>query len=190
METLGKIKKRRFLSNPPSLMAFSFDYHLWQYPWADGGETKQRVAHCGRLNIFLRSKVILIHENDLVLPKESLDDFIKKISVIRDSIKAALDHLDLFFTDQLKNRYVDKKFLNDIEGCSDIYTSTIAITMSDTHGVTFEIGSCEVKSRISLCGRTEPRKFFSTFHFELSEIVKELEEIRSKNQEALNLYGV
>jgi hypothetical protein len=189
METLAKIKRRRFLLNPPSLMAFSFNYHLWQYPWAENSETKQIVAHSGRLNLFLRSRVILIHENDLVLPKESLDDFIKKLSIIRDSIKDALYHVDLFYKDRLKNRYVDKKFLNDIEGCSDIYTSTIAITMSETHGVTFEIGSCDVKSRITLSGPTESKKFFTAFYSEMAGIVEELEQIRIKNQEALELYG-
>lgn len=187
MNYLAKLNKRIFLKPSPDLMAMSFEYNLWTFhrpPRPGRASTEEElsklfVSHHGQLDIFLRGGIITLHFNDLVKPHESLPDMIKKMNVILDVIKRARVALA-----RKDKRYVDKRFLNDIEGISDIYTSTIAVTISDTHGTTFEISSCDRKGRVTLYGK-EREKFFKEFENFISWIVESLEDVSAKHLNTL-----
>lgn len=183
MEYLSKLNRRIFLGQGTDLSSASFEYSLWKYKchWSTDNPDKEYVATAGKLSVFLHDKVIVLHVNDLVLPDKSLPDMIKKMQVLREVINNGLGALE---KDRAK-RYIDKRFLNDIEGISDLYTSTVAITITQTHGITFELSSCDHKSRTTLHGRKRAQAFLGRFKTLLDWIVEELESVLAKHAETL-----
>lgn len=152
--------KRTFLKTGFDLSAISFTLTLSRYDrLKDPGVFFLYLT--GKISIFLRDHIIIIHENDLVTPDISIQDFERKLTVISESIGSAISSLNK--EDKQRDRFILKRFLNESEGISDLYTSTIGITITETHGITFEIASCDHKTRITLYGKKAALSFFNKF---------------------------
>ncbi len=92
------------------------------------------------------SNIILLHANDFIDPMEALKDYHRKIELIRVVIQRFIRDYKEFYSKDAP--FIIKEFLNGSEGPSAIYTSTVAISTSSTHGFFFEISSCDDKARM------------------------------------------
>lgn len=129
--------------------------------WSYEGVDMTKVWDCTDMKLFFGGKIIKLHSCDLTNAHYGLTDFNRKLDVILNVVQRAITFLET--RKGRDQRFVEKCFLNPLNGYVDLYTSTIAITITHTHGITFEIASCDFKSRITLSERTAP-KFFSKFH--------------------------
>ncbi|WNV45943.1 hypothetical protein [Aeromonas phage AerS_266] len=160
--------KRTFLRTGCDLSAISFTLTLSRYDkMKDPGVYYLYLT--GKISIFLRDHIIVLHENDLVTPDISIQDFEKKLTVISESIGSAINSLDK--ESKQRDRFILKRFLNESEGISDLYTSTISITVTETHGITFEISSCDHKTRITLYGKKAALSFFTKFKYSIDSYI-------------------
>lgn len=185
---LVNITRRTFLKGEYDLSAISFQFLLNEFDSIRRNEEDQcikRVWIRAKITIFLGGAMIIIHENDLVCPKLSIEDFERKLTVISEVVGNAITALES--SDKETPRFVDKRFLNASEGISDLYTSTIAITMTETHGVSFEISSCDVKSRIALYGKTAQLKFFRKFKGFIDTCIEDVSKARVAFADELQL---
>lgn len=157
---LAKVCFRTFLQDGDRLSAASFTHSVSLMKWTYEGVDMTKVWDHTDMKLFFGGKIIKLHSCDLSNTHYGLTDFIRKLDVILNVVERAIT-----FLSKRKNRserFVEKSFLNPLNGHVDLYTSTIAITMTETHGITFEISSCDFKSRITLSERTA-LKFFTKF---------------------------
>ncbi|UOX39469.1 hypothetical protein [Aeromonas phage ZPAH34] len=172
---LFNFSKRTFLRSGSDLSAMSFTLSLSRYTRLKNPE--QRFLYLtGKISIFLRDHIIIIHENDLTTPDISIQDFEKKLNVISKSIGEAISSLDK--EGKQRDRFILKRFLNESDGVSDLYTSTIAITITETHGITFEIASCDHKTRIILHGKKAALNFFNKFKETIDSYIEIIKKVQ------------
>lgn len=152
-EVLAKASKRIFLEDGLSMSAATFYHSVSTYVWDSGSPTFYGLTE---LKLYLGGAIIKLHSCDLGSQKYGLEDFIRKLNVIIKVLNKAINFLD----HQTKHqRLIIKEFLNPDEGLIDLYTSMIAVTVTQTHGITFEIASCDLKRRIVLSPRGAKRFF-------------------------------
>ena len=187
----AKIVKRVWLEGNDRISAAVFQHHLTEQNWLRAnkdGETEEFVNFhdSTKVTFFFGGGLIIIHSNDFIPVVDSYEDFIKKLKVIQNSVEDAIERLQS--KDKERYYFNIKRFLNDSEGPSSIYTSTIAITSSPTHGRTFEISSCDHKSRIYLGGRGNAVKFFKKFNEFIIFCMGEVEKTLAKHGDTLREY--
>ena len=187
----AKIVKRVWLEGNDRISAAVFQHHLTEQSWLRAnkdGETEEFVNFhdSTKVTFFFGGNLIIIHSNDFIPIIDSYEDFIKKLKLIQNSVEDAMERLQS--KDKETYHFNIKRFLNDSEGPSSIYTSTIAITSSSTHGRTFELSSCESKSRIYLGGRGNAVKFLKKFNEFIIFCVGEVEKTLAKHGDTLREY--
>ncbi|QEP52286.1 hypothetical protein D9_0079 [Aeromonas phage D9] len=160
-QVLAKHTSRTFLCDGDRLSCVSFIHHVTKHVWIKGGERSTYFHDATNLKLFLGGKIIKLHSCDLGSVHYGLVDFVRKLDVIIKAVSNTLDFLGK--NPKYGDRFVVKEFLNPVDGnLVDIYTSSIAITSSPTHGLTFELASCDFKSRITLQRKSGP-KFLRKF---------------------------
>lgn len=157
---LARVVKRSFLESKERISAISLIHHLTctQYTNTVDDVTRTFYHDSTKVTMFFGGSIIVLHTCDMMSVDEALLDFCKKLNVIIDVVQGALAHLE--DKSVRSPKYSIKRFLNGDEGLSAIYTSMIAVTASESHGITFDIGSCDQKSRIYLGGRSYAIRFF------------------------------
>lgn len=188
--SLAKVVKRVWLEGNDRISAAVFQHHLSKQQWirSKDGESEDFINFhdSTKITFFFGGDLIVIHSNDFIPVIDSYEDFIKKLKVIQNSVEDAMERLKA--KDKETYYFNIKRFLNGSEGPSSIYTSTIAITSSPTHGRTFEISSCDSKSRIYLGGRGHAIKFMKRFNDFIMFCVEEVEKTLAKHGDELKEY--
>lgn len=162
---LAKVGFRTFLQDGDRLSAGSFVHNVNLLRWEFEGVEDTKVWEHTEMKLFFGGKIIKLHSCDLSHAHYGLTDFVRKLDVILNIVGRAIKFLE--GNPGYQERFVEKSFLNPLNGHVDLYTSTIAITVTPTHGITFEISSCDFKSRITLS-----RKFALKFFIKLSGFVQ------------------
>lgn len=162
---LAKVCFRTFLQDGDRLSAGSFIHNVNLLRWEFEGVEASKVWQHTEMKLFFGGKIIKLHSCDLSNAHYGLTDFVRKLDVILNVIGRAIKFLEK--KPGYQERFIEKSFLNPLNGHVDLYTSTIAITITPTHGITFEIASCDFKSRITLT-----RKFALKFFIKLSAFVQ------------------
>lgn len=165
MQYLLKEVKREWLEDGDRLTAGSYNLYLYknQYKRKKENSWIDFIAGDLKLTFYFRDHPIVIHANDFVSKYTSIQDFIDKLELMIGILEEAIEKISSH-DDKSRNtspNIILKRFLNPDTGCSDIYTSTMAITSSPTHGYTFELASCDHKTRMTLYGKKEAIKFLS-----------------------------
>ena len=187
----AKVVKRVWLEGNDRISAAVFQHHLTEQSWlrANKNEESEELVNfhdSTKVTFFFGGNLIVIHSNDFIPVIDSYEDFVRKLKVIQNSVEDAIHRLQA--KDKETYHFNIKRFLNDSEGPSSIYTSTIAITSSPTHGRTFELGSCDFKSRIYLGGRSHSIKFLKRFNEFIIFCVGEVEKTLAKHGDTLRDY--
>ena len=139
---LARVVKRVWLEGNDRISAGVFQHHLSEQNWISSTPNNESEEFVNfhdstKVTFFFGGDLIVIHSNDFIPIIDSYEDFIKKLKLIQNSVEDAMERLQS--KDKETYHFNIKHFLNDSEGPSSIYTSTIAITSSPTHGRTFEI---------------------------------------------------
>lgn len=163
MAWLKRTHKREWLQRSPFLNAVGFTHELsndtvWELKpesedkdpnkrtWADDYYPREEIVGTFELFFSIGSEMIKLHANDFIGMSDALKDYIRKIEIIKDAIQHFIRDYKPF---KDKNKpFIIKEFLNGSEGPSAIYTSTVAVSWSTTHGFFFEIASCDDKARL------------------------------------------
>ncbi|MGL4614201.1 MAG: hypothetical protein ACRCVV_09985 [Shewanella sp.] len=187
----AKVVKRVWLEGNDRISAAVFQHHLTEQSWLranknDESEEFVNFHDSTKVTFFFGGDLIVIHSNDFIPVVDSYEDFVKKLKVIQNSAEDAMERLKA--KDKETYYFNIKRFLNESEGASSIYTSTIAITSSSTHGRTFEISDCDRKSRIYLGGRRPALKFLNRFNDFIIFCVGEVEKTLAKHGDTLRDY--
>lgn len=187
----AKVVKRVWLEGNDRISAAVFQHHLTEQSWLranknDESEEFVNFHDSTKVTFFFGGDLIVIHSNDFIPVVDSYEDFVKKLKVIQNSAEDAMERLKA--KDKETYYFNIKRFLNESEGASSIYTSTIAITSSSTHGRTFEISDCQSKSRIYLGGRRPALKFLNRFNDFIIFCVGEVEKTLAKHGDTLRDY--
>lgn len=187
----AKVVKRVWLEGNDRISAAVFQHLLTEQSWLRAnkdGETEEFVNFhdSTKVTFFFGGGLIIIHSNDFIPVIDSYEDFINKLKVIQNSVEDAIERLQS--KDKERYYFNIKRFLNDSEGPSSIYTSSIAITSSTTHGRTFEIADCQSKSRIYLGGKGPSPRFLNRFNNFIIFCVGEVEKTLAKHGDVLREY--
>lgn len=163
MAWLKRSYKRDWLQRVPMLNTVSYRHELsngmsWELKpesenkdplkltWADDYTPVEQVYGTFELMFSIGSEIIKLHANDFIGVSDALKDYIRKVTLIRENIGSFLrDYREFYDKDK---PFIIKEFLNGSEGASAIYTSSMAISWSSTHGFFFEISSCDDKARL------------------------------------------
>lgn len=188
---LARVVKRVWLEGNDRISAGVFQHHLSEQNWISSTPNNESEEFVNfhdstKVTFFFGGDLIVIHSNDFIPIIDSYEDFAKKLKLIQNSVEDAMERLQS--KDKETYYFNIKRFLNDSEGPSSIYTSTIAITSSPTHGRTFELSSCESKSRIYLGGRGNAVKFMKKFNEFIIFCVGEVEKTLAKHGDTLREY--
>ena len=188
---LARVVKRVWLEGNDRISAGVFQHHLSEQNWISSTPNNESEEFVNfhdstKITFFFGGDLIVIHSNDFIPIIDSYEDFVKKLKLIQNSVEDAMERLQS--KDKETYHFNIKRFLNDSEGPSSIYTSTIAITSSPTHGRTFEISDCQSKSRIYLGGKTPALKFFKRFNEFIIFCVGEVEKTLAKHGDTLREY--
>lgn len=163
MAWLKRSYKRDWLQRSPMLNTVSYKHELsngttWELKpesedkdplklsWAEDYTPREQVIGTFEMFFSIGSEIIKLHANDFIGVGDALKDYIRKITQIRETISAFLRDYKKFHDRGAP--FIIKEFLNGSEGASAIYTSTIAISCSETHSFFFEISSCDDKARL------------------------------------------
>lgn len=163
MAWLKRTNKRDWLQRAPKLNTVSFRHELsnitsWQVKpesedkdpnkrtWADDYYPVEVIQCIFELTFSIGSEIIKLHANDFVGASDALKDYTRKLELIRDVLQRFVRDYKPFYDKE--KAFIIKEFLNGSEGPSAIYTSTVAISTSITHGFFFEIASCDDKARL------------------------------------------
>lgn len=169
MSWLKRSYRRDWLQRSPSLNTIALKHELWNRTiWELKPEamdkdpnkvTKSDYMPVEQINtgtelIFsIGSEIIIIHANDNLTVGESLKDFINKMIVLRnvisDFVRDYPHHVDTM------TPFTIKKFLNSDTGASAMFTSTAAMSITETHGYYFEVSSCDNKARLYITSEKE-----------------------------------
>lgn len=187
----AKVVKRVWLEGNDRISAAVFQHHLTEQSWLranknDESEEFVNFHDSTKVTFFFGGDLIVIHSNDFIPVVDSYEDFVKKLKVIQNGVEDAMERLKA--KDKETYYFNIKRFLNESEGPSSIYTSTIAITSSSTHGRTFEISDCDRKSRIYLGGRRPALKFLNRFNDFIIFCAGEVEKTLAKHGDTLRDY--
>lgn len=187
----AKVVKRVWLEGNDRISAAVFQHHLTEQSWLRGNKNEESEEFVNfhdstKVTFFFGGDLIVIHSNDFIPVVDSYEDFVKKLKVIQNGVEDAMERLKA--KDKETYYFNIKRFLNESEGPSSIYTSTIAITSSSTHGRTFEISDCDRKSRIYLGGRRPALKFLNRFNDFIIFCVGEVEKTLAKHGDTLRDY--
>lgn len=187
----AKVVKRVWLEGNDRISAAVFQHHLTEQSWLRVNKNEESEEFVNfhdstKVTFFFGGDLIVIHSNDFIPVVDSYEDFVKKLKVIQNSVEDAMERLKA--KDKETYYFNIKRFLNESEGPSSIYTSTIAITSSSTHGRTFEISDCDRKSRIYLGGRRPALKFLNRFNDFIIFCVGEVEKTLAKHGDTLRDY--
>lgn len=185
---LARVVKRVWLEGRDRISAAVFQHHLSEQNWISSTPNNESEEFVNfhdstKVTFFFGGDLIVIHSNDFIPIIDSYEDFIKKLKLIQNSVEDAMERLQS--KDKETYHFNIKRFLNDSEGPSSIYTSTIAITSSPTHGRTFEISDCQSKSRIYLGGKTPALKFLNNFLKFILFCILTVENTLAKHQDKL-----
>lgn len=182
MRRLVRVAKRTWLEDKDRISAVSFHHDLTQLEWRRRGEEGEPphfiYKDSTKITLFFGRDLIVIHSNDFIPLIDSYEDFINKLKIIQKTIEDAIERLES--KDKETYHFSIRRFLNDSDGPSSIYTSSIAITSSPTHGRTFEISSCDHKGRIYLGGRSPAIKFLTRLNKFIIFCVDEVEKTVTK----------
>lgn len=169
---LAKHVKRVWLETDHRLTCASYFLYLYEstYQFKTQGENEWKKFLGGdlKLTFYFRDHPLIIHGNDMVSKWVSVQDFKDKVEQMNSIAKTAIEKVE---SDKDRVAFSIKEFLNPNEGCSEIYTSTMAVTSSHSHGYTFEISSCDHKTRITLHGRKAFLAFMKKLQNFLWEVV-------------------
>lgn len=163
MAWVKRTYKRDWLQRAPYLNTISFRHELsnqtrWEVKeesidkdpnkrnWNDDYRPFEVMVARFELTFSIGSEIIKLHANDFIGPNDALKDYVRKITLIKDTIGSFLRDYKSFYDRDAP--FIIKEFLNGSEGASAIYTSTVAISTSSTHSFFFEIGSCDDKARL------------------------------------------
>lgn len=187
----AKVVKRVWLEGNDRISAAVFQHHLTEQSWLRANKNEESEEFVNfhdstKVTFFFGGDLIVIHSNDFIPVVDSYEDFVKKLKVIQNGVEDAMERLKA--KDKETYYFNIKRFLNESEGPSSIYTSTIAITSSSTHGRTFEISDCDRKSRIYLGGRRPALKFLNRFNDFIIFCVGEVEKTLAKHGDTLRDY--
>ena len=188
---LARVVKRVWLEGNDRISAGVFQHHLSEQNWISSTPNNESEEFVNfhdstKVTFFFGGDLIIIHSNDFIPIIDSYEDFIKKLKLIQNSVEDAMERLQS--KDKETYHFNIKHLLNDSEGPSSIYTSTIAITSSSTHGRTFELSSCDSKSRIYLGGKGNAVKFMKKFNEFIIFCVGEVEKTLAKHGDTLREY--
>lgn len=114
--------------------------------WSDDYYPVEQIFGLFELTFSIGSELIKIHANDNIGTGDSLKDYIKKIELMRDIVQRFVRDYKSFY--DKSSSFIIKEFLNGSNGPSEIYTSTLAISTSVSHGFFFEVASCDDKARM------------------------------------------
>ncbi|UQT02674.1 hypothetical protein YUBABA_01580 [Serratia phage vB_SmaM-Yubaba] len=163
MAWLKRSYKRDWLQRSPKLNTVSYRHELsnmttWELKpesedkdpnkrtWADDYYPVEVIQATFELTFSIGSEIIRIHAPDFIGASDALKDYTRKLEYLRDIIQRFMNEYRPFHDKD--KAFIIKEFLNPGEGPTAIYTSTVAISYSTSHGFFFEIGSCDDKARL------------------------------------------
>lgn len=162
MSWLKRSYKRDWLQRTPSLNTIAHRHELWNRTvWELKPEamdmdpnkvTKadympvEQINTCTEIIFSIGSEIVILHDNENQTVRESLKDFVVKLELLREIINGFVRdyprHLDAM------TPFTVKRFLNPDTGPCAMYTSTVAMSITESHGFFFEIASCDSKARL------------------------------------------
>lgn len=155
--------KREWLQRTPSLNSIGYRHELsnqtvWHLKpeaedvdpdkrnWKDHYFPAEQMNANFETYFSIGSEIIKLHANDFIGSVDALKDYARKIALIKDVVQRFLRDYKSFYNQD--KPFIIKEFLNGAEGPSAIYTSTVAVSWSQTHDFFFEIASCDDKARM------------------------------------------
>lgn len=163
MAWLKRSYKRDWLQRSPMLNTISYRHELsnittWEVKpesidkdpnkrtWADDYYPREVIHTTFELIFSIGSEIVKIHASDFIGASDSLKDYTRKLELLRNIVQRFMNEYRPFH--DMDKAFIIKEFLNPGEGPTAIYTSTVAISTSATHGFFFEIASCDDKARL------------------------------------------
>lgn len=162
MKWLKRNHKRDWLQRSPKLNTVSYCHELWEYPKYTLKEEAKNIPRAQRtmqhydvgstlrcnfeLVFSIGSEIIKLHANDNIDVSDALEDYIRKLGVMREVLDRFLSGFKAHY--DAEEVFVLKEFLNSSTGPSAVYTSMVAVGTSVTHDFFFDIASCTDKARL------------------------------------------
>lgn len=164
MTWLKRSYKRDWLQRAPSLNSIAHKHELWNRTiWEPKPECMdkdpaklvrsdympvEQINTRTEIIFSIGSNIVIIHDNENQTVAEGLKEYVRKLELLKEVINGFVRdyprHLDAM------TPFTVKKFLNPDTGPCAMYTSTVALSITDSHGFFFEIASCDDKARAYL----------------------------------------